>query len=240
VARPQPPASGYPIPPAGLSAPPEELFHLPGMPGDTLAVVPEGIAVPERIPSRIFTAAVDAHVSGQRLDMKSLARRLGVSRATLYRQAGNREQLLDEVIWWRARRTLVEQIHATAALTGAARIVVTVSGVLHAIERDRSLRAFLESDPEAALRILTGTRSTVQRGMVAALENLIDLERSRGAFDADLDTPTLAYAIVRIAEGFLYSDVIADRSPDIDRATTVIEALLRGLDLMHRTPSSRS
>jgi AcrR family transcriptional regulator len=208
--------------------------------GDALTVVPGGTAAPSGIPEPVFTAAVDAHVSGQRLDMKSLARRLGVSRATLYRQAGNREQLLDEVIWWRARHTLAEQVHATATLAGAERIVSAVGGVLRAIERDRSLRTFLESDPEAALRILTGTRSTVQRGMVAALENLIDLERSRGAFDADLDTPTLAYAIVRIAEGFLYADVIADRSPDIARATTVIEALLRGLDLMHRTPGHRS
>ncbi|HEY2577132.1 MAG TPA: QsdR family transcriptional regulator [Streptosporangiaceae bacterium] len=206
--------------------------------GDALAVVPGGTAAPPHIPQQIFAAAVDAHISGQRLDMKSLARRLGVSRATLYRQAGNREQLLDEVIWWRARHTLAEQIHATATLAGAARIVAAVGGVLQAIERDRSLRTFLESDPEAALRILTGTRSTVQRGMVAALENLIDLERGRGAFDADLDTPTLAYAIVRIAEGFLYADVIADRSPDIARATTVIEALLRGLDLMHRAPGT--
>jgi hypothetical protein len=28
--------------------------------------------------------------------------------------------------------------------------------------------------------------------------------------------------------------VIADRAPGIDRAVTVIEALLRGLDLVHR------
>ena len=66
--------------------------------------------------------------------------------------------------------------------------------------------------------------------MAGALERLIDAERGRGCFDASLDTPTLAYAIVRISEGFLYADPIADRAPDIDRATTVIEALLTGLD----------
>ena len=41
-------------------------------------------------------------------------------------------------------------------------------------------------------------------------------------------------AIVRICEGFLYADVIADRRPDIGRAVRVIEALLSGLDLAHR------
>ena len=240
MARPQPAApspqqQATPRHPASLPA--QRTAGPPGRAGeqdDAQAIVPEGIAAPAMISAEIFAAAVDAHVSGQRLDMQSLARRLGVSRATLYRRAGNREQLLDLVLWWRARHTLVEQVHATAAQSGAKRIVKAIGGVLHAIEQDRSLRAFLESDPEAALRILTGTRSTVRKGMVATLENLIDLERGRGAFAADLDTPTLAYAIVRIAEGFLYADVIADRSPDIDQAITVIEALLRGLDLMRR------
>jgi AcrR family transcriptional regulator len=201
---------------------------------DARAVVPQGAAVPVAVPPGIFADAVGAYLSGQRLDMQCLARQAGVGRATLYRRVGNREQLLDEVIWWRARRLLVRQVRATAALAGVARIVAVIGGVLQAIERDKPLRAFLESDPEAALRILTGTRSRVQRGMAGALENLIDLERGRGTFEADLDTPTLSYAIVRICEGFLYADVIADRPPDTGRAVTVIEALLLGLDLVHR------
>ena len=202
------------------------------MPGadDARAVLPGGAAAPAGIPAEIFTAAVDTFAAGQRLDMRSLARRLGVARATLYRRAGNREHLLDELLWWRARHLLAGQVQATAALAGTERLVAVIGGVLRAIAGDRPLRAFLESDPETALRLLTGTRSTVHQGMASALEKLIDLERGRGCFDARLDTPTLAYAIVRISEGFLYSDVVADRAPDIDRASTVIEALLTGLD----------
>jgi len=197
---------------------------------DVQAVLPGGVAVPAGIPDEIFAAAVDTFVAGQRLDMRSLARRLGVARATLYRRVGNREQLLDEVLWWRARHLLVDQVRASAGLAGTGRLIAVIGGVLRAIARDRPLRAFLRSDPETALRLLTGTRSTVHRGMAGALEKLIDAERGRGCFSASLDTPTLAYAIVRISEGFLYADPIADRAPDIDRATTVIEALLTGLD----------
>ena len=197
---------------------------------DAQAVLPGGTAMPAGIPDEIFTAAADTFVAGQRLDMRSLARRLGVARATLYRRVGNREHLLDELLWWRARRLLVDQVQATAALAGTERLVAAIGGVLRAIARDRPLRAFLESDPETALRLLTGTGSTVHRGTARALERLIDAERGRGCFDASLDTPTLAYAIVRISEGFLYADVIADRAPDIDRAVTLIEALLTGLD----------
>jgi AcrR family transcriptional regulator len=207
---------------------------------DAQAVVPEGVAAPARIPAAIFTSAVDAYVSGQRLDMQSVARQARVGRATLYRRAGNRERLLDEVVWWRARRLLVGQVQATAALTGVARITAVIAGVLRAAERDKPLRVFLESDPEVAMRVLTGARSTVHRGMSAALENLIDLERGRRAYEAGLDTPTLAYAITRICEGFLYADVIADRPRDTGRAVMVIEALLLGLERARRSPAAAS
>jgi AcrR family transcriptional regulator len=206
------------------------------MTGDVGRVLPQGTKTPVAIPGPIFAAAVDTFVAGQRLDMRSLARRVGVARATLYRRVGNREQLLDQVLWWRARGLLADQVRASAHLTGADRLTAVIGGVLHAIGADRSVRMFLESEPETALRVLTGSRSTVHQGMASALENLIELERGRGAFDASLDTRTLAFAIVRVADGFLYSDVIADRAPGVDRAVIVIEALLRGLDLAHRTP----
>jgi AcrR family transcriptional regulator len=203
---------------------------------DVGRVLPQGTGTPVTIPGPIFAAAVDTFVTGQRLDMRSLARRVGVARATLYRRAGSREQLLDQVLWWRGRRLLAAQVRASAQLTGTDRLVAVIGGVLRAIGADRPVRMFLESDPETALRVLTGSRSAVHQGMVAALENLIDLERGRGAFDASLETPMLAFAIVRVADGFLYSDVIADRAPGIGGAVIVIEALLRGLDLVHRTP----
>jgi AcrR family transcriptional regulator len=201
---------------------------------DVHRIVPLGTARPTAIPAEIFAAALDTFAAGQRLDMQALARRLGLARATLYRQAGNREQLLDEVVWWLSRRALVAAVERSRRSQGVARIVSIVGGILHAVEADRSLRVFLETDPEAALRILTGSRSTVQKGMAAALETVLSLELERGHFRTELDAPTLAYAIVRITEGFLYSDVIADRTPDIDRAITVVDALLRGLDTAQR------
>ena len=66
--------------------------------------------------------------------------------------------------------------------------------------------------------------------MTAALGRLIERERGGGYFAAELDPDSLAYAVTRISEGFLYADVLADRPPDIERAITVIRALLTGLD----------
>ena len=38
-------------------------------------------------------------LAGQRVDMSELATALGISRATLYRWVGDREQLLGEILW---------------------------------------------------------------------------------------------------------------------------------------------
>jgi AcrR family transcriptional regulator len=196
---------------------------------DVRVILPGGTAPPAAVPSQMFAAAADAYASGLRLDMQSLARRLGVGRATLYRRAGNREDLLDEVIWWRARRVVTLQLLMAGNQSGANRIAAVVAGVLRGIEADEPLRAFIQSDPDTARRILSG-RGVTAAGLTEALERLIDLERSRGSFAAGLDTSALAYAIMRICEGFLYSDVLANRVPDSGRAVTVIRALLAGLD----------
>src|SRR5258708_10316150 len=88
------------------------------MTDDVGRVLPQGTGPPVTIPGPIFTAAVDTFMAGQRLDMRSLARRVGGARATLYRRAGNREQLLDPVLWWRALPRLAGPVRARAHLTG--------------------------------------------------------------------------------------------------------------------------
>ncbi len=197
---------------------------------DVRVVLPGGAAPPAAVPPLMFMAAAEAYASGGRLDMQSLARRLGVGRATLYRRAGNREDLLDEVIWWRARRMVTLQLLMTGNQAGASRIAAVVGGVLRGVEADKPLRAFIESDPDTALRILSGGRSVTAMGLTTALERLIELERTRGSFDAGLDNSALASAILRITEGFLYADVLANRAFDSSRAVTVIRLLLAGLD----------
>jgi hypothetical protein len=67
------------------------------------------------------------------------------------------------------------------------------------------------------------------------VETLLVMEAERGELVTDIDAPTLAYALVRIAEGFLYADLIADRDPDTERAVQLVEALLRGLDSGRRS-----
>src|SRR5258705_13651345 len=99
-------------------------------PDDARLVLPAGAAVPARIPAGIFAAAADTFVAGQRLDMRSLARRLGVARATLYRRARNPEQLLQQLLWWAARPPRVGQGQAQR---GAARARRAGGGVARGV-----------------------------------------------------------------------------------------------------------
>jgi hypothetical protein len=41
-----------------------------------------------------------------------------------------------------------------------------------------------------------------------------------------MPVPLLALAVVRLGESFLYSDVLAARTPDLKTATTVMDALV--------------
>jgi hypothetical protein len=86
---------------------------------DAACVVPEGTAPPVSIPAEIYTAAARAFAAGERLDVQQLAASLGISRATLYRRAGNREQLFAAVIWCNSRATLVEAVGTTSRRTAS-------------------------------------------------------------------------------------------------------------------------
>lgn len=201
---------------------------------DVLHVVPEGIAPPAHLPADIFAAASAAYLAGERLDMRQLALGLGISRATLYRRAGNRDQLLASVLWWHGRRTLVDAVRRTVAVGGVDRVIAVTHRVLTVGDQSVPLRQFVSAEPEVAMRVLTGAPGGIQGRYVDCFERLFALETARGHVSFSLDLPSLAYAVVRIAEGFLYADVIGDRERNIGRAEELVAGLLRGLDTTRR------
>jgi AcrR family transcriptional regulator len=189
-------------------------------------VLPEGLAKPADIPPEIFDAALAGFVAGRRLDMRALARELGIGRATLYRRVRDREHVLGEVIWWLTRHAIARSVHAGARKRRArARVLTVVDALLRDVGAQPSLHRFLDEEPEAALRILTSKHGRIQGGIADALRRL--LEDGAAELELGIDPATLAYAIVRIGESFLYADVIADAEPDIDQAMRVIERLVR-------------
>jgi len=190
-------------------------------------IIPMGVEPPEDIPRDIFDAALGTFRRRRRLDMRALAGELGISRATLYRRVGGRDHLLGEVIWYLTRRSLARAYEGTDQLTGDQRIVTVVERFMRDVHSQPALARLLDAEPEAALRILTSKHGPIQRGIIEVLERLMDIEESRGNLRLGIEHSTLAYAIVRLGESFLYADVIADNDPDVDQAVALIGRLLR-------------
>jgi Tetracyclin repressor-like, C-terminal domain len=64
---------------------------------------------------------------------------------------------------------------------------------------------------------------------VAAIAAMIEAEAAAGAYDPPIDPTTLAYAIVRLAEAFIYNDALAGIRGDVEDLRT-IEAALLGIE----------
>ncbi len=168
---------------------------------------------------------------GRRLDMQGLADELGVSRATLFRHTGSREELLAKALWLLTERTLA----AASARWEAER----PKGELHTpgtgrninalVSQSPGLRRLLRDEPALTLRVLTDPRGQIQTGVVGFVEGLLRRDVAEFGLVTITDPDTLAYALVRMGESFLYSDVLANRKPDVDSANRLQRALVEGI-----------
>ena len=157
--------------------------------------------------------------------MQTMALGLGVDRTTLYRWVGNREALLGDVLWSVGAPTWRNALQ-TMTVDGAAGVAQAMGWFVQALIDSAPLRTFVRAEPERALRLLTTKASVVQREMVACVEALLKQEHDRGNLVHPLALHDLAYLTVRIAESFIYTDVITGERPDSKKAQTAIAALL--------------
>jgi AcrR family transcriptional regulator len=174
---------------------------------------------------QVLAAATELYLDGCRVDVQAIAGELGVGRATIYRWFGSRERLIGEVLIGIAER-LVSEARAAARGRGGRRLLATFDHLNRALADSPTLRRFLQEERRTALRIITASDGAVQPRMVAMIKGLIDEQVAAGRYDPPVDTATLAYAIVRLAEAFLFNDSIADIRGDVDRLREVEAALL--------------
>jgi AcrR family transcriptional regulator len=177
-------------------------------------------------PAGAFRAARRMFLRGERLDMRALAAELRVSRATLYRWCGHRDQLLSDVLWSLSHQ-LFEQAKADhPEHTGAARVLAIFRQHVREIVGARPLQVFLQQETNSALRLLTSDSGRVQARTVRDLASLLEEELGTGALELRADADSLAYAIVRMTEGFIYHDTVVGTEPDVERAASMVALLL--------------
>jgi AcrR family transcriptional regulator len=162
---------------------------------------------------------------GRRLDVSAIAAEVGLARATLYRWFGSRDGLLGEMIA-RDAEEYFRRVRARVKGRGGRALLETFDQINRGLTRSSALRRFLEQERESALRTLTSSGGIVEPRSVTVIAELIDDEVRRGTYDPPVDVPTLAYAIVGLANAFLYNDAVAGIRGDVDRLRDVEAALL--------------
>lgn len=185
-------------------------------------------STPRPTPADALRTARRTFLGQQRVDMNELASALGVGRATLYRWAGSRDQLLGEVMWSLAHPAL-ERIKAETPASGGdgtawvlaiyrrfGELILETPPVLH----------FVRTEPEAALRVMTTKSSPHQARVIAWYRDLLVEAQERFGVTYRLDPETLAFTLIRVAESFLWTDLITGEEPDLSRGWEVARVLL--------------
>jgi AcrR family transcriptional regulator len=176
----------------------------------------------------VLEAALRRYLTGRRVDVRALAADLGLGRTTIYRWFGSREGLLGDVLV-RAAEPVLDAARAEATGSGGAALLDTFDRINRELAAAPALRRFLEQERDA-LRIITSSAGTVQPRMVAKIASFIEDEVRSGTYAPPVEPHVLAYAIVRLAEAFLYNDAARGIRGDVDRLRE-IEAALLGVEL---------
>jgi AcrR family transcriptional regulator len=173
----------------------------------------------------VLDAALYRYLRGQRVDVQAIAAELGLGRATVYRWFGSREGLIGEVVV-QAAEPVLEAARKGTEGKGGPGLLDTFDRFNRSLADAPALRRFVEQERDAALRIITSSGGVVQPRMVALIAGLIEEEVEAGKYEAPVEPSTLGYAIVRLAEAFLFNDAVAGIRGDVDRLREVEGALL--------------
>jgi AcrR family transcriptional regulator len=180
----------------------------------------------------VIEAALNRYLRGRRVDVQAIAAELGLGRATIYRWFGSREELIGEVVF-RAAEPLIDAARAGARGRGGAALLDTFDRLNRSFAEASALQRFVEQEHEVALRIITSSAGHFQPRMVARITALIEDEVGAGAYEPPVEPETLGYAIVRLAEAFLFND--ASMRSDVDRLREV-EAAILGVSIRSKPP----
>jgi AcrR family transcriptional regulator len=173
----------------------------------------------------VLAAAMQRYLRGQRIDVQAIAAELRLGRTTIYRWFGSREQLIGEALF-RAAEPLIDAARAGARGRGGSALLDTFDRLNRSLDAAPALRQFVEQEPDAALRIITSGAGAVQPRMVARIAALIEDEVNAGTYEPPVEPATLGYAIVRLAEAFLFNDAAVGMRGDVDRLRDVEAAIL--------------
>jgi AcrR family transcriptional regulator len=181
--------------------------------------------------ARIVTTAARWIYEGRRVDMQGLADELGVSRVTLFRRVGSREELISQALWRLTERMLDIAVARWEAERpeGELHTPGTIRHINQMVAGSHGLRRLLDDEPALTMRVLTDPRGRIQSGIAAFNEELLRRDMDEFGLVTIIEPSALAYALVRLGESFLYADVLAARKPDVEAASRLQQAIIEGI-----------
>jgi AcrR family transcriptional regulator len=173
----------------------------------------------------VLDAATGRYLRGRRVDVQAIAAELGVGRTTIYRWFGSREELIGDVLV-RVTEPLLADARKRARGRGGAKILDTFDRFNHSLVDAPALRRFVERERDVAVRIITSGAGNVQPRNVAMITEVIEDEVRKGTYDPPVEPATLGYAVVRLAEAFIFNEAATGMRDSVDRLRGVEAALL--------------
>jgi AcrR family transcriptional regulator len=177
----------------------------------------------------VIRAAARVFLTTGGLEMRQLAARLGIGRATLYRWKGSRDDLLSDVLLWLGLRNLRRSEADVKTPPGPRRVLDVHALHISRMSDSPGLRAFVRREPKAASRLLLDAGGRVHVGVTRALADFIRRQEIEGRWRAPLGADRLADIISRVDETFMYADLIANAEPSADTPQLLFEMVVLGL-----------
>ena len=175
-----------------------------------------------------FDYAVGMYLRGRRIDLSVLASELGVGRTTVHRWFGTREDLIVDILGFTSVALLME-VRGRVQAEGPQGLLETFDRFNHELLEVPALTTFMANERDPMEYIVRADRGP-QPMLVEAIGGMIQDEIDAGRFQAPVDSETMAYAIVRLAQSFLYADSATGIRGDLERLRR-IEAVLLGLKI---------
>jgi AcrR family transcriptional regulator len=163
-----------------------------------------------------------AFLEGSRVEIGVLAEQLSISRVTLYRWFGSREQLLEQLLMQLAGE-FTAPARAAATGEGDERVVDFARRIMDATADFQPLRTFVEREPQLALRLLIGESGAVHGSIAQALLDVIAETHSAEQTRA---LETQVHAIVRMATALQWSTIAIGDEPETELAVDIVRVLL--------------
>lgn len=177
-------------------------------------------------PETVLRTACRVFLETGSLEMRALARELGIGRATLYRWNRGREELLSDVLLSLAEANHRRVEHDVATPPGPLRVCHVHHLHIRRISGNESFRSFIRNEPEVASRVLLDAGSKVHLGSTRILADFLRRQEELSDWRVPLGVDTFAGVVVRMTETYVYADLIARGEPEIDMPNLMLRLML--------------